>query len=1096
MSPVSGVVSPLSALSSPLASEHRARDDGSNASLAGALHPGIAAVPPGKLVVKKGPHARDTPNAASWALYGVDAEDTLRCSSPATRAKRIAQRARVHDATGGLQHADDAPAADRRGSASGGGKPRQTMAVAGEQTTEDGLVTLIPAQLQRSCSAAAADAEPAVLTYTAGWRPVSVRGGRSSQLRYDNEVAEWTGDKPNDFVQRWTTTPGERVVPESALTRALRRAREHVSTPAAARSDVDHQADGTTDESAAGARVEKAGDRTGADARVEGRAASAEAAAKAAADAAAQREMRRRRLPGLATKRGILPAAALSSVLLESDAPEPTPPAAAAVPADERGTTAADELSLHVAAARAGSPLRGKSRRGDPRAALREAAAPAAAAAGGPSRGVAVVGKKRHGRPPSRSGLVETPVGLPSTAQVSDWGWATGNAADVVETLASKASRSSPERADGHDGRSSPDQPSPSRRGRRRSSATVSSAEGEEARRRPVVATPPLRARDGARDRPGAGAEQAYEERLRKERDEAAKAQLLVRKRGALDSWRNDDAAPRNPARRTAAAPAAVYGDVSLRGAAKVLLVPARGRVGHTVAEPIASTGGLPRPLGSPMRAASPLKSSTDFPAVAGSTSVVAAQLRHSLRVARRDVRARAIRNAEADSLRVGVGGGGPDDGRVDSLWGVSFSGAAGAPTLATSAHSGVVRCWELSSSMKLSNFRTLRGHNWPCYCVAYSPPVGDFLASAGNDGVIRLFDVLADRYCCKWKVELEVGSLAWSPEDEPLLASTSERTVCIWDKRARDGSACVARLGQRAAGAAATGRATVRPAGSGKVHSSVSAAHDRQLKAVEWMHDCQTVVTGDVAGVMRLFDMRKPDACLTALAGHTTAINCLKVNPLDSGGPQPGRWLASASDDRTVRVWDVARCRCVTVFGAGERDLDVLGEAPLLAGSYHSTSERGIEAVAWSPNGAQLAIAAPAEPWSDDVALVVDVQTGARSATLRAPSEAAENTTNGLDWLPGCEVGRLATVSRDGVLRVWVVPAGARDKVVVNADLMESVRVKGGGSSESEHEPGGSEGSSSSSSRSSSSDSSSDSSSESGDSDDEAPLRDADDGE
>ena len=60
----------------------------------------------------------------------------------------------------------------------------------------------------------------------------------------------------------------------------------------------------------------------------------------------------------------------------------------------------------------------------------------------------------------------------------------------------------------------------------------------------------------------------------------------------------------------------------------------------------------------------------------------------------------------------------------------------------------------------------------------------------------------------------------------------------------------------------------------------------------------------------MRIWDPHTGQTRHT-LTGHTGTVQALAVAP-------DGTWLASASDDATVRIWDVDACRCATSFRTG----------------------------------------------------------------------------------------------------------------------------------------------------------------------------------
>jgi WD40 repeat protein len=135
------------------------------------------------------------------------------------------------------------------------------------------------------------------------------------------------------------------------------------------------------------------------------------------------------------------------------------------------------------------------------------------------------------------------------------------------------------------------------------------------------------------------------------------------------------------------------------------------------------------------------------------------------------------------------------------------------------------------------------------------------------------------------------------------------------------------------------------------------------------------------------------PDPCaIRVLTGHSSAVSALAVAP-------DGSWLVSASNDQTIRIWDVATGT----------------ERAMLAGN---TS--GVRALAVAPDGSWLVSAS-----NDHAVRIWDVATGTERATLvgHASEVCAVAIAPDGSWL--------ASGSDDQTVRIWDIATGAERTVL-----------------------------------------------------------------
>jgi WD40 repeat protein/energy-coupling factor transporter ATP-binding protein EcfA2 len=133
-------------------------------------------------------------------------------------------------------------------------------------------------------------------------------------------------------------------------------------------------------------------------------------------------------------------------------------------------------------------------------------------------------------------------------------------------------------------------------------------------------------------------------------------------------------------------------------------------------------------------------------------------------------------------SAPISTAGGGlvPLIWRARTLGGVVFS--RDGRTLASAGADGMVRLWDVRARRQLG--KPLEGHTSTVTGVAFSPD-GRTLASAGEDGVVRLWDPRSHRQLGKLTGHTRpVFGVAFSPDGRTLASAGYDRTLRLWDPR------------------------------------------------------------------------------------------------------------------------------------------------------------------------------------------------------------------------------------------------------------------------------------------------------------------------
>ncbi|WP_238429671.1 WD40 domain-containing protein [Frankia nepalensis] len=329
----------------------------------------------------------------------------------------------------------------------------------------------------------------------------------------------------------------------------------------------------------------------------------------------------------------------------------------------------------------------------------------------------------------------------------------------------------------------------------------------------------------------------------------------------------------------------------------------------------------------------------------------------------------------------------------LSRLDGIPALADAHARFAATLAGPRLVNRWSLPDQPHPGLVRVLQGHHRSVNACAVAPS-GGWLASAGDDGTVRLWD--ADAATARAVLTGHRGAVhacAISPDGRFVVSGGADGTARIWD--AAGGPARFELRGHRGdvrgVAVAPSGRwfatcgddGTVRcwRVNSGRLVQTIEVTRGRRVRSCAISPDGTLLAAACEDGTIRLFDPRVGGLPTGLLSGHRGPVRRLAV----CAGPA---WLVSVGEDGTARRWDPAAGRVVArhELGAGgaARDCAVSADGGLLAATA-----------------------------ADGVVRLWDTATGARHQ-LVGPSGTAAVCALAADgsWL--------VSAGRHGVLRVW----------------------------------------------------------------------------
>lgn len=267
------------------------------------------------------------------------------------------------------------------------------------------------------------------------------------------------------------------------------------------------------------------------------------------------------------------------------------------------------------------------------------------------------------------------------------------------------------------------------------------------------------------------------------------------------------------------------------------------------------------------------------------------------------------------------------------------------------------VRLWETQIGKTV---RILNGHKTEVYAVAFSPD-NQMLASSSYDGNVILWNVKSGKILRTLKIKEWSVAIAFSPDSQQLAVGSQDRNVIVFD--VQNGN--ILRTLETRFG----------------VYSLAFSPDGRYLAA-------------DVFAIM-LWDL-KTGKVVKTLEGHQNSVRDLAFS-------NDNRFLASASSDKTARIWNVETGETVKILETKTPITVNYSPQPL-------NWKMPVTAVAFSPDGKILAVA------TGRAVHLWEVSTGKMVRTLEGHSQSVTSVA----FLHDSRT--LASGSLDGTVRLWSI--------------------------------------------------------------------------
>ncbi len=423
--------------------------------------------------------------------------------------------------------------------------------------------------------------------------------------------------------------------------------------------------------------------------------------------------------------------------------------------------------------------------------------------------------------------------------------------------------------------------------------------------------------------------------------------------------------------------------------------------------------------------------------------------------------------------------------GHVNRVWDVAWGGSA-AKFVATAGEDRTVRVWNRQNGA----LHAMQRHAGPVRSVKFGS--SDRLLTASEDGTVQILDMENNKTFRTFRcpgVRLIGATYAQSDEVPVVLATSADNTTWLWEDVGGQELSILSineaeRLGRTVYSPAGSARSLLVSASPHRWPSAIGNTQVRDTESGAVLASLQYVVEratsasyvrqGTSGPSVAHVQERHPDsgAVQTTIPAHAGGVNSSEYSP-------DGKWIATAGQDHTARIWEAKNRQAVTSLAGHMGPVKRISWSPdsrwVVTASEDRTARiweampsrwlrtlmghtASVQAAVFSlPDGRWIATASAdgtARIWSGETgdllhelkehsASVTDVvsspegsfvATASEDGTVRIWSWEREQSERilsheggvlGIAWSPD---GRtLATAGKDGTVRLWDAPTGQR---------------------------------------------------------------------
>ena len=327
----------------------------------------------------------------------------------------------------------------------------------------------------------------------------------------------------------------------------------------------------------------------------------------------------------------------------------------------------------------------------------------------------------------------------------------------------------------------------------------------------------------------------------------------------------------------------------------------------------------------------------------------------------------------------------------------------------------------------KIRNKCLFAGHNKLIHSVSFSP-TGDAIATASNDGTVKLWDLQSNCLATFTGHKKSVNSVSFNPTGNAIATASSDKTAKLWDLHGK----CLKtftghKKSVNSVSFNPTGNAIATASNDGTVKLwdlqgnclKTFTGHDGWVNSVSFSPNGDAIATASNDGTVKLWDDLQ-GKCLKTFTGHNKSVNSVNCSP-------KGDAIITASDDNMAKLWDL-QGKCLVTFTGHQKSLNSVSFSPtgdaIATASSDGTAKlwdlhgnclttfsghnNSVKSVCFSPTGDAIATAS-----HDGIVKLWDLQ-GNRLTTFSGHN----NSVKSVCFSP--KENAIITVSHDGIVKLW----------------------------------------------------------------------------